>query len=265
MIDLKGKSAIVTGASSGIGRGIAKVLAREGCRLLITCRSNVSGLEEVVAECKEFSPEVVPFQSDIGKIPDIDALAAAAREKLGRVDILVNNAGITSKYEFLKITEDEFDNIFNINCRGTYFCAQRISRIMVEQKRGKIINISSLSVRASTEHFSAYASTKAAINKFTEVIALELAPYNIQVNSISAGWIPVGDELSMSSQKQERALYHIPIGRFGTPEDIGELTAFLASDNSDYITGQTIFADGGQSSLLSMPSRIRDRDFFGLS
>lgn len=261
MGELSGKTAIVTGASSGIGRGIASVLAREECRLLVTCRSNVDGLRSAVEEFRPLCPEIVPLQVDISRMADIEKLAETAREKFGRVDILVNNAGVTDKYSFLDAKEADFDKVVGINFRGTYFCAQKIARMMVSQKRGKIINISSLTTKGAMEHFSIYSATKAAINKFTEIMALELASYNIQVNAIAAGWIRVGEELHMSEAREKRCLHHIPLGRFGIAEDVGEVVAFLASDRSDYITGQSIFADGGQSMLLSIPSDVRDRRF----
>ena len=262
MGSLDGKTAIVTGAARGIGRGIADVLAREGCRLLITCRANLKGLDEAARELRAVAPEVLTLQVDIRRMEDIDRLAETARERFGELDILVNNAGITAKYPFLTITEAEFDNMFGINCRGTYFCAQKIARIMVEQKRGKIINISSLTTRGTFENFSAYTGTKAAINKFTEGMALELAPYNIQVNAVAAGWIPVGDELNVSNARKQRGVRHIPFGRYGTPRDIGEIVAFLAHKRSAYMTGQTVTADGGQSILLSIPTPLRDPEFF---
>jgi len=259
MINLQGKSAVVTGASSGLGAGIARVLAREGCRLILTCRSNTAGLDAVAAACRNTAPEVIPVQTDISSMKDIETLARTARDTFGEADILINNAGITTKYPFLKTTEAEYDEMFNINCKGTYFCAQSFARIMVKQRHGKIVNISSLTTRGATEHFSAYSATKAAINKYTEVMALELAPYHIQVNAIAVGWIPVGDDLNMPEEEKRQGLYHIPVGRFGTPEDIGKLAAFLVSDAGEYITGQTIFADGGQSALLSLPSPVRDK------
>jgi len=258
MINLKGKSAVVTGASGGLGAGIARVLAREGCRLALTCRSNVSGLDAVIEECRKTSPEVIPVQADISNLKDIERLTNTVVDTFGEVDFLINNAGITTKYSFLDITEAEYDEMYNINCKGTYFCSQSFARIMTKQNHGKIVNISSLTSRGAMRNFSAYSATKAAMNKYTEIMALELAPYHIQVNAIAAGWIPVGDELKMSDEKRAQAMPYIPAGRFGTPEDIGELAAFLVSDAGEYITGQTIFADGGQSCLMAFPTIAKD-------
>ncbi|MCK5126829.1 MAG: SDR family oxidoreductase [candidate division Zixibacteria bacterium] len=259
---LSGKIAIVTGASSGIGKGIAKVFAREGANVVFTYRSNKAGADETAEELKQFGGDVVGIQADIENVEDIDCLLTQTTEKFGKLDVMVNNAGVTSKYDFLDVTEEQFDKLFNINCRGTFFCTQRAARWMKTSGGGSIINISSLSSRASTEGFSVYAATKAAINKFTETAAIELAPENIRVNSIAAGWVPVGEELNRSQHEIEKCLYHIPIGRFGSAEDIGEICAFVASDRAGFITGTTLYSDGGQSCLLSIPSKKRKKRNF---
>jgi len=258
---LKNKKAIVTGASSGIGKGIARVLAREGADIVFTYRNNKAGAEATSKELQSYGGRVLAVKADIVQTKDIDIMLATGIDFLGGLDVLVNNAGITSKYPFLDITESEFDELFNINCRGTFFCAQRAARYMKAHGGGNIINISSLSSRASTEGFSAYASTKSAINKFTETAAIELAPENIRVNAVGAGWVPVESEKQMNEEEKKRGLYHLPIGRFGLPDDIGEMCAFLASERAGFITGQTFFADGGQTCLLSIPSKTRGKRF----
>lgn len=255
---LEGKKAIVTGASSGIGKGIARVFAREGADVVFTYRGNKTGADNTLAELRRFGVKVLSLRTDVSRIPDIDAMLAEAVAFMGGLDIIVNNAGITSKYDFLDISEDEFDELFDINCRGTYFCAQRAARYMKTHGGGNIINISSLSSRASTERFSAYAATKAAINKFTEAAAIELAPDKIRVNAVAAGWVPVESEGQKTEEEKRRGLRHLPVGRFGLPDDIGEMCAFLASDRAGFITGQTFFVDGGQSCLLSIPSKHRE-------
>jgi NAD(P)-dependent dehydrogenase (short-subunit alcohol dehydrogenase family) len=254
---LKNKKAIVTGASSGIGKGIACVLAREGADIVFTYRNNKAGAEATSKELQSYGGRVLAVKADIVQTKDIDIMLATGIDFLGGLDVLVNNAGITSKYPFLDITESEFDELFNINCRGTFFCTQRAARYMKAHGGGNIINISSLSSRASTEGFSAYAATKAAMNKFTETAAIELAPDKIRVNAVAAGWVPVGDELNKTQEQKEKDLCHLPVGRFGSPDDIGEMCAFLASERAEFITGQTYFVDGGQSCLLSISSTVR--------
>ena len=252
---LAGRKALVTGASSGIGKGIARVLAREGAAVAFTYRGNRAGAETTLRELEQSGVPCTALQSDIRSVDAIETMLAAATAFLDGLDVLVNNAGITSKYMFLDITETEYDELFDINCRGTFFCTQRAARYMKDHGGGSIVNISSLSSRASTARFSAYAATKAAMNKYTETAAIELAPHRIRVNAVAAGWVPVESEPAKTPEFLRRALTHLPAGRFGTPDDIGEMCAFLASDRADFITGQTFFVDGGQTCLLSFPSR----------
>lgn len=258
---LEGKKAVVTGASSGIGKGIARVFAREGADLVFTYRGNKSGADKTFKELERYGVKVLALKADIVNTREIDRVLDEAIEFLGGLDVMVNNAGITSKYAFLNITEAEYDELFNINCRGTFFCTQQAACYMKDHGGGSIINISSLSSRASTEGFSAYAATKAAVNKFTETAAIELAREHIRVNSVAAGWIPVESEAEKTEAEIKKALYHIPAGRFGTPDDIGEICAFLGSDRATFITGQTFFADGGQTCLLSIPYKTREKRF----
>ena len=258
---LEGKKAIVTGASSGIGKGIARVFAREGADVVFTYRNNQSGADATLKELREFRVNVLAIRADVNNTADIDAMLARAVEGLGGLDIVVNNAGITSKYAFLDITESEYDELFDINCRGTFFCTQRVARYMKAHGGGSIVNISSLSSRASTEGFSAYAATKAAINKFTETAAIELGPDHIRVNAVAAGWVPVESEGIMTGKCMKKAICHLPVGRLGLPDDIGEMCAFLASDRAGFITGQTFFVDGGETCLLSIPSKISETKF----
>ncbi|KKR03648.1 MAG: Oxidoreductase, short chain dehydrogenase/reductase family [Candidatus Uhrbacteria bacterium GW2011_GWF2_39_13] len=258
---LEGEKAIVTGASSGIGKGIARVFAREGADVVFTYRSNKSGADTALKELQSYGGKVLALKTDIVKTEDIDAMLKSAIAFLGGLDIMVNNAGITSKYNFLDISEAEYDELFNINCRGTFFCAQRAARYMKVHNGGSIVNISSLSSRASSEGFSTYAATKAAINKFTETAAIELAPDHIRVNAVAAGWVPVESEGAKTEEYIKKALYHLPIGRLGLADDIGEMCAFLASDRAGFITGQTFFVDGGQTCLLSIPSKSREERF----
>ena len=258
---LEGKKTIVTGASSGIGKGIARVFAREGADVAFTYRHNKAGADATAKELQQFGVKVLPIKTDVVNTAEIDAMLAETIKQLGGLDILVNNAGITTQYAFLDITESEFDELFDINCRGTFFCTQRAARHMKAHGGGSIVNISSLTSRASSEGFSAYAATKAAINKFTETAAIELSPDNIRVNSVAAGWVPVESEGPVTEEYLRKALYHLPIGRLGLPDDIGEICTFLASDRAGFITGQTFFVDGGQTCLLSIPSKTREKRF----
>jgi NAD(P)-dependent dehydrogenase (short-subunit alcohol dehydrogenase family) len=252
---LEGKHALITGASSGIGLGIARIFAREGADLVITCQENLTGLERAVAELRETGIRVTGLRADITRIADIDALIPAAVACLGRLDILVNNAGTTARCPFLDVTPELFDHIYAINARGTFFCAQRAARVMISQGYGKIINISTFQTHNVTENSSVYVSTKGAIDKFTEAMALELAPYHIQVNTLSPGWVPVEKDAPMTPAERAAYSQYIPYGRFGLAEDVGETAAFIASDRCTFMTGARIVVDGGQSVPLHFPPR----------
>jgi NAD(P)-dependent dehydrogenase (short-subunit alcohol dehydrogenase family) len=252
---LEGKHALITGATSGIGLGIARVFAREGADLVITCQENLAGLGRAVGELRAAGVRVTGLQADITRIADIDALIPAAAASLGSLDILVNNAGTTARCPFMDVTPELFDRIFAINARGTFFCAQRAARVMIGQGYGKIINISTFQTHNVTENSSVYVSTKGAIDKFTESMALELAPYQIQVNTLSPGWVPVEKDAAMSPAERAAYVRYIPYGRFGLAEDVGETAAFIASDRCTFMTGARIVVDGGQSVPLHFPPR----------
>ncbi|MCG3146797.1 MAG: 3-oxoacyl-[acyl-carrier-protein] reductase FabG [Verrucomicrobiae bacterium] len=247
---LEGKKAIVTGASSGIGLGIAKVFAREGADLIITCRENTAGMDAALAQLRAHGVKATGIQADLSRIEEIDRVFDAA----GAFDILVNNAGTTERCPFLEVTPAMFERVYGINARGTFFCAQRAARMMLKQGHGRIINVSTFQTENVTGNSSVYVSTKGAIDQMTRTLAFELAPHNIQVLTLSPGFVPVEKE---PLSEADRAKYkpYIPYGRFGLPEDIGETAAFLASDRCKFMTGANIIVDGGQSVPLYFPPR----------
>lgn len=252
---LSSKCALVTGASSGIGAGIARVFAREGARLVVTYRKNREGMDRLLQMLRQDGVDVEALQADISRIEEIEALIDAAVRKLGRLDILVNNAGTTERCPFLDTTPEVFDRVYSINARGTFFCAQQAARVMMRQEGGRIVNISTFQTRNLTSDSSVYVSTKGAIERMTAAMALELSPHNIQVNAVSPGWIPVESEAPMSADEAAKYQTYIPYGRFGLAEDIGETVAFVASDRAAFMTGATIVVDGGQSVPLHFPRR----------
>ncbi len=252
---LDGKCALITGASSGIGLGIARVFAREGADLVVTCRVNVEGMHKAVAELETHGHRVVGLQVDISNVEEITPMIDAAKAALGRIDVLVNNAGSTARCPFLKVTQEMFDRVFAVNARGTYFCAQASARLMIEQGGGRIINISTFQTRNPTMNSSVYVATKGAIDKMTETMAMELGPFNIQVHTISPGCVPVEKEDTMSPDMEAALVSCIPYGRIGLATDIGEIAAFVASDRCTFMTGQRIIVDGGQSVQLHFPFR----------
>jgi 3-oxoacyl-[acyl-carrier protein] reductase len=252
---LKDKCALITGASSGIGSGIARVFAREGAHLVLTYRKNSSGMDRLMQELGAMGGKVKALQADISDVSSLPALMKAAVAELGRLDILVNNAGTTERCPFMEVTPAVFDRIFNTNARGTFFCAQEAARIMARQKAGKIINISTFQTKSVTANSSVYIATKGGIDKMTESMALELAPFNIRVNTVSPGWITVESDPVMTPEAAANYLKHIPYGRFGNSDDVGETVAFVASDRATFMTGAKIVVDGGQSVSMSFPPR----------
>jgi NAD(P)-dependent dehydrogenase (short-subunit alcohol dehydrogenase family) len=251
---LEGKRALVTGASSGIGLGIAKVFAREGADLVITCRKNIAGLDAALAQLRACGVKATGIQADLSQIAEIDRVIDAAVRELGRLDVLVNNAGTTERSPFLDVTAEMFERVYGINARGTFFCAQRAARVMIKQGYGRIINISTFQTENVTGDSSVYVSTKGAIDQMTRAMSFELAPHNIQVLTLSPGFVPVEKE-PLSAADQAKYKPYIPYGRFGLPEDIGETAAFLASDRCKFMTGANIVVDGGQSVPLYFPPR----------
>jgi glucose 1-dehydrogenase len=175
--------------------------------------------------------------------------------ELGCLDIVINNAGTTARCPFLDVTPEIFDRVYAINARGTFFCAQRAAKVMISQGHGKIINISSFQTHNVTENSSVYVSTKGAIDKMTETMAVELAPYNIQVNTLSPGWVPVEKDAPLPPEERAAYARYIPYGRLGLVEDIGETAAFIASERCTFMTGARIVVDGGQSVPLHFPPR----------
>jgi NAD(P)-dependent dehydrogenase (short-subunit alcohol dehydrogenase family) len=238
---LKGKVAIVTGSTRGIGRAIALSYAREGAKVVVSGR-NTEMCNEVVSMIQSSGGEAYPRPCDTRKIEDITNLFDRTLEKYGKLDISVQNAGIAKFKSMVDMDMETLSSIIDTNIYGTYLCAQRAAQIMVAQGFGKIINISSITYQTGQIGLSAYGPTKAAISIMTKCLALELAPYRINVNAIGPGTILTDinrDELDMERDERE-----IPLG-IGKPEDIAGVAIFLATDEASYMTGHTVYVDGG--------------------
>jgi 3-oxoacyl-[acyl-carrier protein] reductase len=245
--DLKGRVAIVTGASRGIGRAIAVGLAREGAKVIVNYVSKAAAAEEVVSEIRAAGGEAVAVQANVGDLAQHDRLVAAARERFGRIDILVNNAAMTRRESFLDATAAAWDETMAVNLKGVYFLSQAVARMMTAQRSGKIINISSVhDVRAMLDN-SIYNITKAGLVMLTKSLALELADKGIQVNCVSPGAILTDDTRPRLADAayRDKVLAKIPSRRIGEPEDVVGAVLLLASPESDYITGTTLYVDGG--------------------
>jgi 3-oxoacyl-[acyl-carrier protein] reductase len=244
MTSLANKVAIVTGSSRGIGRAIALKLAGNGASVVVNFAGNADKAQEVVAEIEKLGVKAIAIQADISKVADIQRLFEQAIKHFGKVDILVNNAGINIYKLITQVTEEDFDKIFAINVKGTYFACQQAAQHMAEG--GRIINFSSSTTAMILPTYSAYVATKGAVEQITRVLAKELGAKAIAVNVISPG--PTDTELFREGKTEEqinRLAQMAAFGRLGDVQDIADVVAFLASDEARWITGQNIRVNGG--------------------
>lgn len=244
MADLTGKVAIITGASRGIGRAIALKLSDNGASVIINYVSNADQAEEVVTEISQKGGKALAIQADVSKVPEIKKLFEQTISSFGKVDILVNNAGIPVYKPIIEVTEAEFDKIFAINVKGTYFACQQAALHM--GAGGKIINFSSSTTAVLFPNYSAYVATKGAVEQITRVLAKELGKQGITVNTVSPG--PTDTELFRQGKTEEQIqslASSAALGRLGEVEDIADVVLFLASDAARWITGQNIRVNGG--------------------
>lgn len=238
------KVAIVTGASRGIGKAIAGALADAGYNLVLNYRTLTDDFESFV---KSLKTSAVLVKGDVSNFDDAEKIIQTAKSSFGQIDLLVNNAGITKDNLILRMTEDDFDAVQSINLKGTFNCTKHVARIMLKQRFGRIINISSVVGITGNMGQSNYAASKAGVIGFTKSIARELAPRGITVNAIAPGFIATQMTDAISDEAKQAALKNIPMGKLGTAEDIAHAVLFLASDQAAYITGQVIQVDGGMA------------------
>lgn len=242
---LSGKVAFITGASRGIGRAIAIELAKEGASVLINYSTDDAGAKETLEEVKKIDGYGAVVKGDISKFSECKIIVEEALKVMGKIDILVNNAGISHIGLFMDTTEEEFEKVISTNLLGSMYLTKHVLNSMISRKSGSIINISSMwgEVGASCEVL--YSSTKGGLNSFTKALAKEVAPSNIRVNCISPGVINTKMNSFLEEEDKKSLEEEIPLGRFGEPYEIGKLVVFLSSEDSSYITGQIIRADGG--------------------
>lgn len=245
---LKNKTAIITGSSQGIGRGIAERFAQEGANIVVNYIGNMEMANEVVQNAQSVGAKAIAVQGDVSKFEDINKLFDAAIEAFGQVDILVNNAGVERHAPFWEVTEKDYDFVMNVNTKGTFFASQIMAKHLIENKRrGKIVNISSVHEDLPFPNFTAYCVSKGGIKMLTRNLAVELGQFGINVNNIAPGAIetPINRNLLNNPMKLNYLLGQIPLKRLGKPEDVAGLAVFLSSDEADYVTGSTFFVDGG--------------------
>ncbi|WP_204139240.1 glucose 1-dehydrogenase [Halomicronema sp. CCY15110] len=254
MKGLQGKTAIVTGASSGIGQAIAVRLAAEGCHVVINYRSDTAGAETTAQQAHEgaaaagYQRQTLKVQADVSQAAEIKHLFATAIATFGRLDILVNNAGIQIEAASHEVSTDDFDTVINVNLRGAYLCARAAIQQFLEQSQpGSIINVSSVHEVIPRPQYISYAISKGGMGNLTRTLALEYARSGIRVNAIAPGATetPINDDWVDDPQEEAAVNGHIPLGRPGTPEEMAAAAAFLLSDEATYITGQTLYIDGG--------------------
>jgi 3-oxoacyl-[acyl-carrier protein] reductase len=244
---LNEKVALVTGASRGIGRGIAIEMAREGADIIVNYTSSEKNASEVASVIESSGRQALLAKADVSKPDDVEAMRKRALKEFGGIDILVNNAGVHNHLKSWEIDETEWRRVLGVNLDGVFLCSKAFSHEMRAKKWGRIINISSILGFTGTDHEAHYGASKAAVVGLTKSLALELADYNITVNAIAPGWIETDMTSGVTSDEKNKALQLIPLGRMGQPADIAHTAVFLASDKASFITGQTIHVNGGES------------------
>ena len=248
MPELDGKIALVTGASYGIGAGIAMVFAREGAKVAVNYSKSKEEADDVVKRIKGFGGYAIAVKADVSKAENVHHMVETVRTELGEIDVLVNNAGISLPLPFHVSSEENWDKVIAVNLKGTLLCCKAVIPYMMNQQKGKIINISSVSGRLGMAGNAVYSMTKGGIISFTKALARELASYGINVNVVLPGAIEHTHQMEVFPKDMlTEVLRTVPLGRTGKPEEIGEIVSFLVSERSNYVTGHSFIVDGGRS------------------
>ncbi|WP_318504825.1 3-oxoacyl-[acyl-carrier-protein] reductase [Bacillus sp. T3] len=242
---LQGKAVLVTGASRGIGREIALELARQGANVAVNYSGSEARALEVVAEIQALGCEAFAVQCDVANSDSVTEMVKSAIERFGKLDILVNNAGITRDNLLMRMKDDEWDSVINTNLKGVFLCTKAVTRQMMKQRSGRIINIASIVGVSGNPGQANYVAAKAGVIGLTKTAAKELASRGITVNAVAPGFITTDMTDKLTEEVKEAMLSQIPLARFGEPGDIAKVVTFLASEDSRYMTGQTLHVDGG--------------------
>ena len=239
------KTALVTGASRGIGRATALELAKAGAKVAVNFAGNRAAAEEVVSLIEAAGGQAMLAQADVGNAVDVETMLKAVVERFGKIDILVNNAGITRDNLIMRMKEEDWDAVIHTNLKGIFNCTKAVSKLMMKQRYGRIINMASVVGVMGNAGQANYAAAKAGVIGFTKSMAKELASRNITVNAVAPGYISTDMTAALPEQAKAELQAQIPLQRLGTPEDVAAAVLFLVSPGADYITGQTLHVDGG--------------------
>lgn len=242
---LDGKTALVTGASRGIGRAIALRLAAEGARVAINYAGNVKAAEEVKAAIEAAGGTAILCRADVADSAAVEAMIADVAKEFGAIDILVNNAGITRDTLLMRMKDEDFAKVLDTNLKGVFYCTKAVAKLMMKKRAGRIVNMASVVGLVGNAGQTNYAAAKAGVIGFSKSAAKELASRGITVNAVAPGFIGTDMTADLPESVKEKALSDIPLGRAGQPEDVANAVLFLASDQASYITGQVVHVDGG--------------------
>jgi NAD(P)-dependent dehydrogenase (short-subunit alcohol dehydrogenase family) len=258
---MENKRALVTGAGTGIGRGVALELAKEGATVVLHYSQSSAGAESAVKEILSAGGKAKAIGADFRQVEPVKRLAKEGLDFLGGLDVLVNNAGITLNQPFEEVTQEGFDTLYSVNIRAQFFLTQALVPSLSQAGKGYVVNLTSVHAFAGMTEHAIYAGTKGAIVAYTRELALELIQKGIRVNAIAPGWIFVENHRMVLGEQfdTEEGGKQLPVGFIGTPADVGKLVIFLASEESRYIIGQTIVIDGGQLSIMPLTGDFRGR------